>query len=225
MRLTGKDLLDKIACLGDAGASAQAKECGYVAINDDGREIIDFTEFYQAVSLAEMERNPSSQNESDSQSLEFIEEQPDLELQALSNELLDLCDSINKSIPMNGSRLRLVRVTYNGCGDSGEVDILEYFFDPPQEADSLQLLPKEIIHRDQIFSKSDYDLKIKEDAFAISYNSQGSWFNDAGGSGCLIIDLDGKFIGGFHAQNEYQDEDFGHIPEDITPYFIHKKNY
>jgi hypothetical protein len=50
--LEGTELLKQIRRLGDVPRSELIRECGYVSINADGNQTVNYTAFYEAVLLA-----------------------------------------------------------------------------------------------------------------------------------------------------------------------------
>jgi hypothetical protein len=47
--LTGTELLARIQASGDGITSELIRDCGYAVTRDDGRELLDVTEFYSAL--------------------------------------------------------------------------------------------------------------------------------------------------------------------------------
>lgn len=121
--------------------------------------------------------------------------------------LMEICESVQKSFP-HPEALRGISVSYQGCGDDGEVLSVDYLYSglattnipgSPDETDIITPPPL-ITYNDTNIERSQYEKLIQDEAFAIAHNAHGEWYNENGGSGFLIIDLERSLIQGEHVQ-------------------------
>ncbi len=238
--LTGDDLLKKVSQAGDLSRSNLARECGYVSLDKSGREIINFTAFYEALieakglgleeqDLDEMEVSnedpPPFIIASSSHSQQIISSDSDDEISLSAKRLLRLAIALQEG--WEGSHpLAAIQIEYSGAGDDGTIDKVEYLFSSSAingknkgTAVIASCAPNQVSFEDKDLGRREYEDIIRDAAFSISYNSHGSWFNDSGGSGFLTVYIDRMVICGEHIQDAVPSDPSLNVNE-ITPYYL-----
>lgn len=135
--------------------------------------------------------------------------------------LMKLCQSLTSR---NGSctTVKAVRIKYSGGGDDGEIESVEYLCTSPDEYHVSFACPPEISCEGENLSRELFEDKIKDLAFSITCNTHGSWFNEMGGGGYLLVDLESETIMGKHIQDANPDEEWDDCFRRgyISPYFF-----
>jgi hypothetical protein len=138
--------------------------------------------------------------------------------------LMDICESIQMSADQPQA-IRAICVSYEGCGDDGEVLSVDYLCSssfptsPPgscEEAGTI-IPPATISYDNATLERSKYEKMIQDEAFAVAYNAHGEWFNNIGGNGFLIIDLERSIIQGEHIQ--YAEGESEDLADTNAPYY------
>jgi hypothetical protein len=100
LRLTGAQLLGKVAELSDASKSEMVRASGYSDVNDDGTEVLYFTNFYQALLVAQ--ENSSGKGEPLKTMSEWIAANKDnvgkISWAVVPEELISSLDDINSLV-------------------------------------------------------------------------------------------------------------------------------
>jgi hypothetical protein len=92
-RLVGKELLDKINAMGDAGKSELVKACGYTSKTPEGGERINFTAFYEALLEAKGVGNSEKDSEPTPKSRTEEAGEPPI-AQSISTEVITYLDQV-----------------------------------------------------------------------------------------------------------------------------------
>jgi len=187
--------------------SAVVMRCGYVALSQDAKAEADFYSFRRAFLEAEREQDESI--------AELPNEKP------AAARILELASCI-RGASIETCCIEGIRISYSGCGDDGEVDRIEYLFGAQSsqcEPEALCLPPAQIDYGGIERSLDEYEDMLRDDAFAIIYNSHPSCFNHQGAMGYLLIDTQQPAIHGIHMQSATEEENDS-TEQQVSPYFI-----
>jgi len=243
-RLVGSELLKRVYDLDSSfnpGPPWDEKrkiviKCGYVGLTSQAEIKVDYSDFnakfIEARStdierdlenfLADSELNPLKYDDS---LIRVVAADSQDEIDHAARRLIDVAESIR--VAWTGPELKAVRIEYSGCGDDGEVVSLEYLLsgfkfghEPDKPEQDRTDPPDAIIFNGEPLNRDEYERQIKDDAFSISYNCHGSWFNECGGDGFLLIDIASSTIYGHHFQNDDPNGFPGLRASFLSPYFI-----
>lgn len=223
-RFTGSELIAQVYALDNEfkpGSPSKNKKklvikCGYVTLTDQAAIQVDFNAFDEAYKDAhERICLPTSE----------ITHNANTSPSSISLTALAAC--IANKAGNDSSSIMAIRVTYEGRGDDGAIDTLDYLF-APQEIDreagksrsELQMqIPACINFGAYQLKREQYEELIKDKCFEIISNTHGSCFNEEGSSGYLLIDIESSTIHGTHTQYAFQDGTYVE-PEEETQYCI-----
>ena len=222
-RFTGSELMSRIESLDSdfrLGPPWEEKrkiviKCGYAYLTDAAEVIVDYDSFASAYNVARSNTCPPH-------SLDVSSEN----IMTIPIDLCELAKCIASNIPNGNLELKAIRVTYQGCGDDGTIDDLQYLFQSIKTVDGqdsgleAKVKPPEVISfQDNELSRLEYEKIIKDQCFEIISNAHGSCFNEEGSSGYLLIDIESSIIHGTHIQNAFQDGTYSE-DEEVSQYFI-----
>ena len=224
-RFTGSELLSRVDSLDSnfrPGPPWEKKnkiviKCGYVSLSNTAEILVDYSAFNSAYIAAQaISEPPHSIGVSSQNSM----------TKSIGIGLGELATCIASNIPNGNLELKAIRVTYEGCGDDGAIDDLQYLFqammavdDHVSEVETKLQLPEVIRIQGIELSKSEYEEIIKDQCFEIIGNAHGSCFNEEGSSGYLLIDVESSTIHGTHIQNAFQEGTHSE-DEEVSQYFI-----
>jgi len=224
-RFTGSELLSRVDSLDSnfrPGPPWEKKnkiviKCGYVSLTNTAEILVDYSTFNSAYIAAQaISHRPHSVDVSSQNSM----------TKPIGIGLGELATCIASNIPNGNLELKAIRVTYEGRGDDGAIDDLQYLFqammavdDHVSEVETKLQLPEVIRFQGIELSRSEYEEIIKDQCFEIIGNAHGSCFNEEGSSGYLLIDVESSTIHGTHIQNAFQDGNYSE-DEEVSQYYI-----
>jgi len=222
-RFTGSELLLRVDSLDSdfrTGPPWEEKnkiviKCGYVSLTNTAEILVDHSAFNSAYIAAQaISHPPYSADVSSKNSMNT------------PIGLGELATCIASNIPNGNLELKAIRVTYEGRGDDGAIDDLQYLFKVIMSVDEhdsgveAKLKIPEVIRFQGIeLSRFEYEEIIKDQCFEIIGNAHGSCFNEEGSSGYLLIDVESSTIHGTHIQNAFQEGTHSE-DEEVSQYFI-----